>query len=169
MAAPEIGQFSVYLSVLLTANDPDADQVTFRTMLNSVVENVSALSPRVIVNVSIEADGSIIELTIDGDTLNPVVVISTVLSVSIVASDGVDISEPCVVSLIIEYLQAAECQDPEQVRSDLQQVTSESTTTQQFFGVRVPLIVDEVMKLMTIASSMIIWTIRKFQCFGFSG
>lgn len=147
MVSPEIGQFSVNLSVLLAANDPDADQVTFRTMLNSIVEVVSESSPRVIVNASIKADGSFISLTIDGDVLNPVVVISTEFSVAIVASDGLDISEPCVAMLRIVYLQAAVCQDPEQVRSNLQQATSESTTTQQFFGVQVQLIVDEVIKL----------------------
>lgn len=155
MVAPEIGEFSVSISILLTANDPDADQVIFTTMLNSV-EVVSESSRNIIANVSIETDGSFLELTIDGDVLNPVVVISTVLNVSVVASDGVDFSEPCVVPVTIEYLQAAECQDPEQVRSNDQQALSESTVTQQFFAVLVPLVVIEVSIANTISNHTIV-------------
>lgn len=148
MVAPEIGTFPVNIGVLLTATDANADPITFRTMLNSVTV-LSVFSENVIANASIETDGTFVVLAIDGGVLNPIVVTSTQFNISIVASDGMADSEPCVLSVVIQYLQAAECRPAEEVRSNSEQASSDPTATRQFFAVRVPLIVAEVSRSRT--------------------
>jgi hypothetical protein len=73
----------------------------------------SAMNPMqsssLIPNTTIETDGSILTITINGDVLNSVTMPTTELNITIFASDGFTNSEACVAPVTIEYLMISEC------------------------------------------------------------
>lgn len=100
---PQLGLFSVNISVMLTAMDNgNPSSITF-SATNPMQE--SSLVP----NTTIEGDGSVLTVTINGDILNSISMPTTELNITIFASDGFTNSEACILPVTIEYLPISEC------------------------------------------------------------
>lgn len=140
MVIPDIGFFMANVSLELMASDDDFDSITFVTNVSSVVQIIPE-SPIVIVNASIDEEANL-TLIVDGENLNAVSTPITRLNISVYANDGQVNSEPCVVTVIIEYLPSAVCLEPSVVRSDIQQRTT--TLVRQSRAVTVSLVVSQV-------------------------
>ena len=100
---PQLGLFSVNISVMLTAMDNgNPSSITFSTM--NPMQGSSLVS-----NTTIEGDGSVLTITINGDILNSISMPTTELNITIFASDGFTNSEACIAPVTIEYLPISEC------------------------------------------------------------
>lgn len=100
---PQLGPFSVNVSVMLIAMDNGNSSSIIFSVMNPM--QGSSLVP----NTTIEGDGSILTITINGDILNSVSMPTTELNITIFASDGFTNSEACIVPVTIEYLPISEC------------------------------------------------------------
>ena len=100
---PQLGLFSVNISVMLTAMDNGNPSSIMFSAMNPM--QGSSLVP----NTTIEGDGTILTITINGDILNSVSMPSTELNITIFASDGFTNSEACIAPVTIEYLPISEC------------------------------------------------------------
>ena len=98
---PQLGQFSVNISIMLTAMDNDNS--------SSIVFSVMNPMQGVISNATIESDGSSLLFMINGDSLNSVAMPMNEFNVTIFASDGLSNSEPCITVVTIQYQVPSEC------------------------------------------------------------
>lgn len=108
MAAPETGLFRGNVNDTATTNDDDGNNVTVSVVPGSLIQTFP-LTPRLITDVSISNDGSVLEVIINGTALRPLIMNTTQFNVSIIANDGVNDSDVCVLSVLVVYLQAANC------------------------------------------------------------
>ena len=123
---PQLGLFTVNISIMLNATDDNNLTVIFSAMNPMEGSNL-------ITNTTIENDGSFLEITINGDNLNSIMMPTTVLNIMIVASDGFSDSEACIVTVSIEYLPPGECR----VGRTAEEQTS-SLVEQQFNAFYIP-------------------------------
>ena len=110
---PQLGQFSVSISIMLTAMDNDNS--------SSIVFSVMNPMQGVISNATIESDGSSLLFMINGDSLNSVAMPMSEFNVTIFASDGLSNSEPCITVVTIQYQVPSECvaaRTPQQQSTD---------------------------------------------------
>ena len=123
---PQLGIFTVNISILLTATDDNNLTVTFSAMNPMEGSNL-------IINTTVENDGAFLVISINGDNLNSVSMPTTALNITIFANDGFSDSEACVVIVSIQYLPSAEC--------GAGRTTEEQTTSlaeQQFNAIAIP-------------------------------
>ena len=115
MVTPQLGLFTVNISIMLTATDD------FLSSTISFTAMVTMQSSSLIINATIDSGGSFLAIVINGSALNSIATPTTDFNVTVLANDGFSDSDPCIVAVSIEYLQPSECQIGDEVRTTIGQ------------------------------------------------
>ena len=153
----ETGLFLVNASLNLTAVSSDSLDMNNTVIFNTSMDLVDQIAPMsitdLLVDISVDIEGSYLLLTFDGDALVSTMTIAE-FNVSIVATDGFTISLPCNIVLEVEFMEAGVCIDVP-LRSNAAQAVGTSRAAQQLSAITITLNVASVSSIIHDCTSML--------------
>lgn len=148
----ETGLFLVNASLNLTAVSSDSLDINNTVIFNTSMDLVDQIAPMsitdLLVDISVDIEGSYLLLTFDGDALVSTMTIAE-FNVSIVATDGFTISLPCNIVLEVEFMEAGVCLNVP-LRSNAAQAIGTSRAAQQLSAITVTLNVASVSSIIHV-------------------